>query len=143
MPRIDKTADLQRLVDEFVKIIGYDRTPGYHRLIVSSPYYPYDHVEGKLNYPHPGEPGCYVFTAGDGTPIYVGKASKTLAGRTCDHAGRKREPGGKEPFPNAKQFVKDNQPDIAVWAIPLLDAHWFLAPALEGFLTEKLLGKRT
>jgi hypothetical protein len=30
---------------------------------------------------------------------------------------------------------------VAVWAIAVPDEHWWLALALEGFLTEKLLPK--
>jgi hypothetical protein len=80
-----------------------------------------------------------VFTSGDGKTQYVGKASRYLGNRIWWHIGRKRKSGETEACPDAEQFVKDNQPDVAVWAIALPDCHWWLALALEGFLTEKLL----
>ncbi len=138
MPQTDTRAKLQGLVDQFVATIGYSQAPDYHPLVVSLPYCPYDDLEGRLSYPDPNEPGCYVFTSGNGTPLYVGKASRYLGNRIWSHIGRRPKSGETEAYPDAEKFVKDNQPDIAVWAIAVPDAHWWLAPALEGFLTEKL-----
>ena len=121
MPRIDKRADLQRLVDEFVKTIGYDHAPDYRRPLVSEPYYPYDDPRGERPWPHSDEPGSYVFTSGDGRTLDVGKASRHMGNRIFSARGRKRKKGETEVFPNAEQFVKDNQPDIALWAIPVAD----------------------
>ena len=119
MPRIDKRAELQRLVEEFVRTIGYDLVPGYQPLVVSTPHYFYDDPDGKQAYPNCGKPGCYVFTSGEGKTLDVGKASRYLELRMFSARGRKRQPGEAEVFPNAERFVKDNQPDIAVWTIPV------------------------
>jgi hypothetical protein len=138
MSRVDKQAELQNWVDQFVKTIGYDHAPGYQRPVVSTPCYPYD--SGTKQYPNADEPGCYVFTNGDGKVLYVGKGSRCMGTRMWAHTGRRGRPG-EEPYPNAVQWAKDNQSGLAVWAIPFPDSHWWVSLALEGFLTENLRPK--
>jgi hypothetical protein len=129
---------LQSLVDKFVAAIGYP-----HHLGASPPYYPYDDPEGMQQYPNSDVPGCYVFAAGNGQVQYVGKASRYLGNRIWAHIGRGRgRDKGGELYPNADTWLRENQPDIAVWCVGLPDEHWWLAAALEGFMTEALLPGR-
>lgn len=133
--RVDLQPKLQDLVDRFVNMIGYTR-----QLVVSEPYYPYDDIGGEEQYPHSGYPGCYVFATGDGRAKYVGKASRYLGNRIWAHIGRMGKPEKDgELYPNAEDWLKENQPHVGVWTVPIPDEHWWLASALEGFLTEALL----
>ena len=137
--RLDIRSTLQSEVDNFVAIIGYRR-----QLTVSAPYYPYDDPDRKEKYPDYDKPGCYVYADGTGKVKYVGKANRYLGNRIWPHIGRCRMPGETgEVFPCSKPWVKDHQPDIAVWTIAVPDEHWWLAAALEGFLTERLLPNKS
>lgn len=131
--RLDLRPTLQRAVDKFVAIVGYLR-----QLTVSAPCYPYDDPNGVQQYPNSDEPGCYVYASATGQVQCVGKAGRYLGNRIWAHIGRRRKQGESgELYPNAETWVKQHQPDIAVWAIPVPDEHWWLAGALEGFLTEQ------
>jgi hypothetical protein len=130
--RKDIRAMLQSLVDKFIAAIGYPR-----HLTVSPPYYPYDDPEGTQQYPSSDSPGCYIYAAGSGQVQYVGKASRYLGNRIWAHIRRRRKPGeGGDLYPDADSWLSDNEPNIGVWCVELPDEHWWLAAALEGFMTE-------
>ena len=129
---------LQEAITEFAKAIGYNRP-----LTVSDPYYPYDNPNGDKQYPNADDPGCYVFANGSGKVLYIGKSARYMGNRIWVHVGRKQKVNEQEIFPDAESWVKENQPDIGVWSIAVLDEHWWLASALEGYLSEKFLPERS
>lgn len=137
--RVNLRSQLQDIVNQFVITIGYAR-----KLVVSAPYYPYDDPYGDKQYPNSGQPGCYVFAAGNGQTNYVGKASRHLGNRIWAHIGRtrKRDEAG-ELYPDAEDWLKGNQPDVGVWTVAIDDDHWWLSSALEGFLTEALFPEKS
>lgn len=137
MPRIDCREKLQQFVNEFVTTIGYDKAPSGGQLIVTKPCYPYD--LSPESYENCGLPGCYVFTCGEGKPLYVGKASRYLGNRMWAHTGRRNKGEEIDVFPTATTWAKQNSPDLTLYSVSIPDEHWWLALALEGFLTEKLL----
>jgi hypothetical protein len=136
---IDFRVRLQKLVDQFVNTIAYK-----NKLVVSEPYYPYDHPNNDEQYPNSGYPGCYVFASGDGNPKYVGKASRCLGNRIWAHVGRMGKPEKDgDLYPNAESWIKQNQPHVGVWTVPIPNEHWWLASALEGFLAESLFPEKS
>ncbi|GEM_PF-3918697 len=137
--RLDLRSKLQSEVGSFVSTLGYSG-----KLTVSAPYYPYDSLDGTEPYPNPDEPGCYVYASGNGQVQKVGKANRYLGNRIWAPIGRRKKAGETgELYPQAETWLKENQPDIAVWAIAVPDEHWWLAAALEGFLTERLMPAKT
>jgi hypothetical protein len=129
--RTDMKPVLDKVVANFIAAISYSRT-----LTVSGPYYPYDDPKGEGNYPSSDLPGCYIFADASGHMKYIGKANRYLGNRIWSHIGRRRRSGESgELYPNAEPWVKENQPNIAVWSVAFQDDHWWLASALEGFLT--------
>jgi hypothetical protein len=136
--RADIRPHLEGQVERFRKAIGYAGT-----MTISGPYYPYDDRLGQMKYPSPDDPGCYVFATGDGTIKYIGKASRYLGTRIWAHIGRReRDRDVLDLYPQCELWLREHAPNIGVWSIALRDEHWFLAPALEGFLTEALLPGR-
>ncbi len=136
--RTDIRSRLEAEVTRFREAIGYTGA-----ISVSTPYYPNDDREGKVSYPSPDVPGCYVFAAGNGDVKYIGKASRYLGNRVWAHIGRRnRNCDVLDTYPQCEPWLREHAPDVAIWAIALPDEHWFLAPALEGFLTESLLPGR-
>ena len=130
---------LQKHVDSFTKTIGYGE-----KLLVSDPYYPYDDPDGTQQYPTPDEPGCYIYATGNGDVLYVGRASRYLGSRIWAHIGRRKKTNEDgQLYPCAEEWLKQNQPNIAVWCIAVPCGHWWLALALEGFLSEVLLPSRS
>jgi hypothetical protein len=129
--RFNIKTELQDAVKEFCGILGYNGT-----ITVSDPYYPYE-APKEWSFPFPDEPGSYVFANAEGHKAYIGKGSRYMGNRIWAHIGRKKKEGELETYPDAEDFVKNNQPDIGVWAIAVPRVHWWLATALEGFLTEK------
>lgn len=137
MPRTDIRQLLQKEVTSFMEEIGYRE-----RLEVSEAWYPHNDPRRKLAYPNYDKPGCYVFASGEGNVKDIGKASRKMAKRMYHHIGPESNREGAERFPKAEDFIR-NDPDVGMWTIPVLDKHWYLACALEGFLTERFLKKRT
>ncbi len=136
MPRKEPSPTIQEAVDEFRYEIGYQRP-----LIVSKPYFPYDHPKGEESYPNAGEPGCYVYASGEGKVKKIGKANRAMGNRIWAPLGRRGNTPEEPLHPDAADWVK-NDPDIAVWTVAVPDKHWWLAAALEGFLHEFYLGSR-
>ena len=136
--RIDIKPKLAIAVDEFKAAIGYKK-----KIRISEGYYPYDDLSGK-NYPfNSREAGCYVYAKGDKRVIYIGKSNRYIGHRIWAHLGRKRKKDEEiDEYPNACTWIKENKPDIGVWAISVPSEHWWLSMALEGFLVSELQPER-
>lgn len=135
--RCDFKPRLEALVVEFVNAIGYRGS-----LSVSPAYYPYDDATRQIQYPNADYPGCYVFVSGDGQVKYIGKAARYLGNRIWAHLGRTARVGESETYPNGEHWLQEFGPNIAVHSIAVPEQHWWLALALEGFLTEQLLPEK-
>ena len=127
--RVDIRGRLEEYARRFCLELGYSGT-----FAVEGPYYPYDNLAASLSFPCSGHPGCYVFADGAGDIKYVGKGSRFMGNRIGAHIGR-LDPVGSDPYPECEPWMKGCR-DIGVWAIAVPDAHWWLAPALEGYITE-------
>jgi hypothetical protein len=75
---------------------------------------------------------------------YVGKAYRHLGNRIWAHIGRQKRAGEKcEVYPTSVPWFRECGPDIAVWSVAVPENHWWLASALEGYMTEKLLPQKS
>lgn len=123
-------------VSEFCRAISYPRDLADN---IKGPHDRYAWV-GKLGepqLPHADEPGCYVFADAQGNILYVGKSSRRegMGDRIWEKWGRQARTGEAVPFPDAKAWV---MPGVSVRAVAVPRDHWFLAPALEAFLIDRL-----
>lgn len=136
--RIDIKQKLAIAVSEFKTAIGYN-----NEIRISEAYYPYDDLNGK-NYPsNSSEAGCYVYAKGDGKIVYIGSSKEYIGRRIWAHLGRKRNKDEEnDEYPNACNRIRENKPDIGVWAISVPSEHWWLSMALEGFLISKFQPER-
>ncbi|WP_353163064.1 hypothetical protein [Salinisphaera shabanensis] len=125
---------LDAQVAEFRRLCGYEG-----KIEVSDPYFPYKQGSEAFEYPYAKSPGCYIFATGDNTILYIGKASRRLGDRIWAHIGRAGRPHEDGKFPYAAAWLKNAEPCARVYSISVPDTHWWLALALEGFLTERLL----
>jgi len=128
---------LQEKVDEFRNILGFKED-----LKVSDPFCQYDFPDGGEPCMNSGDPGCYVFTSGEGEVLYIGKASRFIGNRVWSHIGRISKKGEDGAYPVAEAWVKEHSPDIAVWSIPVPKESWWLCLSLEGFLNEYYFPKK-
>jgi len=122
---------LQQVVRSFGDEIGYGR-----KVEVSKPYFPYAPASDREKYPDAASPGVYVFTDGK-RALYVGKCARCLGNRIWTHIGRCGR-SGESRYPMCEPWVEEAGETLAVFSIPLADEHWFLASALEGYISEKL-----
>ena len=129
----DIRARLESSVADFKQELGYSG-----HLEIADPYYAYDDLAGTQSYPFAERAGCYVFASRDGNILYVGKGSRHIGRRIWVPFGRVAKAGETDAFPNAKTWIKQNAPNVGVWAIAVPDNHWWLATALEGFLIQEL-----
>ena len=123
---------IQMHVDEFIEELGYRR-----QLRVSEPYRPYHEIETQSPCPHSDSPGVYIFCSTLGA-LYIGKSSRYMGNRIWYHFGRLKLENEQEEYPNAENWIKSSKPDLELFTIPVPEQHWWLASALEGYLTEKL-----
>ena len=129
-------SELQKCLTFFVKEIGYKQD-----LKVSEPYQLIND-SGEVNttqYPSADSPGVYIFCSSEGC-LYIGKSSRYMGNRIWSHIGRSKRPNENE-FPNAEEWIKASLPNVGIFTIPFSNEHWWLAPALEGYLTERLKPK--
>jgi hypothetical protein len=63
-----------------------------------------------------------------------------MGNRIWNHIGRSKRPNENE-FPDSEEWIRTSLPNVAIFTVPFSYDHWWLAPALEGFLTENLKPK--
>jgi len=127
-------SEIQGCLDCFTREIGYER-----ELKVSEPY-PLINETGEENTvqcPSSDSPGVYIFCNSDHQYLYIGKSSRYMGSRIWSHIGRSKRPNENE-FPDSEGWIRTSLPNVVIFTVPFSDDHWWLAPALEGFLTEKL-----
>jgi len=128
---------IQGYLNKFVDELCYGR-----QLNVSSLYPLYDDVgqeASDLQYPGSDSPGVYIFCSPQDI-LYIGKSSRHIGNRIWAHIGRSKRKN-EEEYPNAEEWIKESKPDVGVFTVSFADDHWWLAPALEGYLTEQLKPK--
>lgn len=124
---------LKGLASRFVVEIGYGA-----KLDVSEAYPVY--LAGRPNpaqYPNADLPGVYVF-CNEHEVLYVGKCSRKLGKRIWEHLGKPNASDTGDTFPYADDWVKATGENLLLYTVPVPDNHWWLAPALEGFMAEEL-----
>jgi excinuclease UvrABC nuclease subunit len=135
MSSIDPKPEIQRSLTEFQMKIAYKS-----KLLVDGPYFPYqkfrDNSREIESCPNSDSPGVYLFCSGEGNFLYIGECLGKLGNRVWAHIGKSGE--ANDPYPNAKSWIKESKPDIAIYTIALPEDHWFLAPALEKYLIKTL-----
>lgn len=123
---------IRRCLEEFVRELGYGQ-----QLKVSEPYLIYERINDTSQYPNSDSPGVYLFCSPQNF-LYIGKSSRYLGNRVWSHIGRKKRANEEEEYPNAEHWIKESKPHVALFTVPFEEKHWWLAAALEGYLTDQL-----
>ena len=123
---------LERIITDFKNELTYNK-----KIIISEAFYPYRDKKYPIN---SYSPGCYIYLGKENKVLYVGGANRHIGRRVWAHLGK--DGGQKEPYPDARDWIKEDQPDITIYMISVPDNHWWLAKALEGFLVECLQPER-